>query len=153
MLKWIFIWCVTVTKMWDGCKPTKDILLVSFQFEITFLVTNKIYNNLFKTLKLDKRRKFTIGHMGYLKLWYRIATQDQKENFLSLVQRNQIEFSNGASVAAPDEATTYYLDLVDNFRAGAQWFHKNIDKGNSRLEEGPGWMIDSFGHSLVSMRL
>jgi hypothetical protein len=42
---------------------------------------------------------------------------------------------------------------VDNYRAGVNWFHKNLEESSEKLKEGPAWMIDAFGHSLASMRL
>ena len=70
------------------------------------------------------------------------------------MSRNQIEISNAASVAAHDEATTYYLDIIDNFRAGAEWYKEKLEKnGFNKLQSTSAWMVDAFGHSLASMRL
>jgi hypothetical protein len=55
-----------------------------------------------------------------LSIWFNTqATEKEKTLFKDLLATDQIEISNGASVASHDEATTYYLDIVDNYRAGA----------------------------------
>ena len=67
--------------------------------------------------------------MGFFAKWYDFrATSHEKYSVQTLIKNGRIEILNRAAVAAHDEATTYYLDIIDNFRIGASWYHRTLDQ-------------------------
>jgi Glycosyl hydrolases family 38 N-terminal domain len=114
-----------------------------------------VYSSVVKALINDPKRTYILEHVGFFKDWFdQKASPEEKLGLKLVMSRNQIEISNAASVAAHDEATTYYLDIIDNFRAGAEWYKEKLEKnGFNKLQSTSAWMVDAFGHSLASMRL
>lgn len=80
-------------------------------------------------MNLDRKKTFVIEHMGFFARWYDFrASSSEKTSVQSFIESGRIEILNRAAVAAHDEAATYYQDIFDNFRIGASWYHKTLDK-------------------------
>ena len=115
--------------------------------------TNQIFNTLKGALTANPNRTFSLEHVGFLYQFFKDKPEeDIKKNIIELIQAGQIEILNQAVVAMQDEACSYYQDIITSYREGSRWFDKNIESG-PEIRSQIGYKIDSFGHSLGTMRL
>lgn len=139
------------------CHSHQDLGWLDTYYNYSVKRDNKILTNIVTELNKDFRRKFVLGNTGYLKLW--LESPDSvglRDELKKLLAEGRIEMSNSGSVTSHDEAASYYNDILVNVRAGVKWWKnefKETDKDLDLLTKASSWMIDSFGHSLSSVRL
>ena len=116
-----------------------------------FIATNYIYKSVIQALKAAPQRKFNFEHVGFLRPWFTDQTKETKSTVKNLIKNKTIGILNNAAIACPDEAGTYYKDILTNYRAGASWFKAKVDP--EPIKNSSMYSIDSFGHSLTTVRL
>lgn len=84
-----------------------------------------------------------------MKMWWDLQTEEKKNSVRKLIKNGQLLIVNGG-MSAPDEATTNYEDIIDNFMAGHRFIHEEL-----QVEQQPSisWQVDSFGVSSGYARL
>ena len=119
--------------------------------------TNGILWNINKRLKNDKNRKFTLEHIGFFGRFYdESASNEVKDWYQSAIKEGKVELLNMGAVAMQDEACSYYSDLMVNYRTGRDWLLDRFPEFGEKIENRlskTAYKIDSFGHSLTTMRL
>jgi hypothetical protein len=92
--------------------------------------------------------KFTFANYDFIKLFMeRFPSKDQKSYLKEGVKNGSYEIIN-SGIAMPDQAITYFEDLINNLEYGREYGLKTF--GNiSRY----GWTIDNFGQSAFHARL
>ncbi|XP_056689523.1 alpha-mannosidase At3g26720 isoform X2 [Spinacia oleracea] len=106
-----------------------------------------VLDSVISALLEDENRKFIYVEMAFFQRWWRQQSPKLKEKVKELVNSGQLEFINGG-MCMHDEATTHYIDLIDQTTLGHQ-FIKNEFGQMPRV----GWQIDPFGHSAVQAYL
>jgi hypothetical protein len=101
------------------------------------------------TLELlkDPNRTFAYAEVKYFRMWWERQDAAMKEKVRGLVQRGQLDLVNGGW-SAPDEATTTYDQLLDNFMIAQQFLQKEFG-----VHPRVSWQLDAFGVSTGYARL
>ena len=124
-----------------------------------------IFKNLWQALSDDPKKTFVMDNIGYLKAY--LDDQKNTKEYPQIIKKLQdwliegrVEITN-ISISSPDEAITYYKDLLSNIRSGVHWINTEILKGldsdqiqkikNQNFKNA--WYIDAFGHSSTTMKL
>ena len=63
--------------------------------------------------------------MKFLMMWWEKQTDDKKQSFRNLIKNGQFLIINGG-ISAPDEATTNYEDIIDNFMTGHRFIKEEL---------------------------
>uniref|UniRef100_A0A0N4Z638 Alpha-mann_mid domain-containing protein n=1 Tax=Parastrongyloides trichosuri TaxID=131310 RepID=A0A0N4Z638_PARTI len=125
-------WIKTIDEYYFG---TKNYLVpVGVQY---------IYDSVIAALEEDKTRRFSFAETGFLWRW--MMTRDEKDikRFKDLVFNGQIEIIGGGWVQN-DEATSHYIDIIDQMTIGLRYLNKTFGEcGKPKV----AWQIDPFGHS------
>jgi len=100
-----------------------------------------IYEGIVKSLMQNPARTFVISEMGFFQRWWNEQSTQTKNQVQFLVKNGQIDFAGGGLIN-PDEATTYYEEIIDQATLG----HKFL-KETFQITPKLAWDIDSFGHS------
>lgn len=111
-----------------------------------------IFLNVVGSLRTNPRRKYVIGNTGFFEYWLmKNSYQDSSEieDMIKYIKEGRVEVMNGA-VASQDEALPHFQDLLINGQHGTAWLKKIQGKENFEINS---WLIDSFGHSISSMRI
>ena len=103
----------------------------------------KILDEIMPVLEKSQNRKYTWGETVYLERWWRDQTPQMKDRVRALVASGQLGFAGGGWVS-PDEATSHFRDMVDQYSLGHQWLAAEL---GLRSPPAVGWQIDTFGHS------
>ena len=103
-------------------------------------------------LQKNKYRTFNVEHTGFLRLFYESSRPRIKQLLQQYIDEGRIEMLNQGAVTLHDEACSYYSDILTTMQTGATWFRSHLYKGRKNIKS-VGWKMDSFGHSLTSMRL
>ncbi|WAQ95197.1 MA2B1-like protein, partial [Mya arenaria] len=109
-------------------------------YNVSYIISSVVEN-----LKEDimGQKRFIYVEMAFLKMWWQKQDESTKETFRSLVDKGKLEIILGGW-CMNDEATPYYLDIIDQHSLGFEFIRKNIgDCGRPKI----GWQIDPFGHS------
>ncbi|KAG2373613.1 hypothetical protein C9374_011902 [Naegleria lovaniensis] len=102
-----------------------------------------ILGNVIKYLSQDPTKRFVWSESVFLEMWWRNnATQAQRDAFVNLVNKKQIEIVNGGWVMN-DEALPTYESMIDQMTQGHQFVKQNIGVTPVVV----GWQIDPFGAS------
>ena len=99
------------------------------KFFIALLIlqaTYPILENTLNSLSKFKRRKFILDNLGYLKPYYEAIDVEQRANIHKLIDSGQFVITNAASVSSHDTATNYFLDMISNIQAGANWLESKF---------------------------
>eukprot|EP01052_Picozoa_sp_SAG31_P014474 SAG31_NODE_901_length_11133_cov_9.476799_9_plen_718_part_00 len=80
---------------------------------------------------------------GFFARWWDEQPERRRNATRALVANGQLEFINGAW-CMHDEASPFYVEMVDQTTRGHQFLKKNF--GDSAIPRGT-WQIDPFGHS------
>eukprot|EP00047_Mylnosiga_fluctuans_P023990 m.150634 g.150634 ORF g.150634 m.150634 type:complete len:975 (+) comp9747_c0_seq2:15-2939(+) len=94
-------------------------------------------------LRLNPNRKFIYVEIAFFKRWWEEQTDATKNEVRGFVNSGQLEFIN-AGWCMSDEASPYYVDMVDQQTLGHQFLLKEF--GTAAIPH-TGWQIDPFGHS------
>ncbi|PIC18202.1 hypothetical protein B9Z55_024180 [Caenorhabditis nigoni] len=125
-------WIKTVDQYFWGAKP--ELVPVGVQY---------IYNTVVEELMKDPERRFSFAETGFLWRWWTSTTDKNREQFKYLIQNGQIEMIGGGWVQN-DEATSHYVDIIDQMTLGLS---RLIDLFGKCGKPVTGWQIDPFGHS------
>jgi hypothetical protein len=96
---------------------------------------------------LDKNRTFAFAEIKYFKIWWDQQMEDTKEPVRQMIREGRFDLVSGGW-SAPDEATTQYDSIIDNFMIGQQFLQKEFD-----LHPTVSWQIDAFGVSTAYARM
>ena len=98
--------------------------------------------------KEDKpNRTFSFAQTKGFKTWYDLQSNTTKAKVRELVQSGRLDLVNGGWTT-PDEATTQFDSLIDNFMVGQQWLQREFGH-HSKVS----WSIDALGVSSGYARL
>ena len=103
----------------------------------------KILDEIVPVLEKRRARKYTWGETVYLERWWRDQSPRMRDRVRALVSSGQLGFAGGGWVS-PDEATSHFRDMVDQYSLGHQWLASEL---GVRAPPAVGWQIDTFGHS------
>lgn len=130
-----------------GWLKTVDQYYVGANNSIRGACVQNVLDSVISALLEDENRKFIYVEMAFFQRWWRQQSPKLKVKVKELVNSGQLEFINGG-MCMHDEATTHYIDLIDQTTMGHQ-FIKNEFSQMPRV----GWQIDPFGHSAVQAYL
>jgi len=91
----------------------------------------------------NPKRHFIYVETGFFARWWDEQPDDRRNVTKGLVKNGQLEFINGAW-CMHDEASPFYVEMVDQTTRGHQFLRKNF--GEDAIPRGT-WQIDPFGHS------
>ena len=86
---------------------------------------NSMLTTVVQELEKDPKRTFTYAEMKFLKMWWDKQNDDKKNSVRKLIKNGQLLIVNGG-MSAPDEATTSYTDILDNFQAGHRFIKEEL---------------------------
>ncbi|XP_063227020.1 lysosomal alpha-mannosidase-like [Bacillus rossius redtenbacheri] len=125
-------WVKTVDEYYYGLNPSLDTANVSM-----------ILDSVFQEIKNDPTRRYIQVETAYLWMWWQHQNDAVREQYRQLVQSGRIQMTGGGW-SMPDEATTTYQALIDNFSWGFKFLNDTFGPcGVPNI----GWQIDAFGHS------
>ncbi|XP_047310058.1 alpha-mannosidase At3g26720-like [Impatiens glandulifera] len=130
-----------------GWLKTVDQYYTGSNNSIRGACVQNVLDSTISALLEDKNRKFIYVEMAFFQRWWRQQSETLKTKVKELVKSGQLEFINGA-MCMHDEATTHYIDLIDQTTLGHQFIEKEFGQ-RPRV----GWQIDPFGHSAVQAYL
>jgi len=102
-----------------------------------------ILNTIIDELWKDPSKKFIYVEIAFFERWWNQKTQEIKNKTKILIQQGRLQFTLG-HYSMPDEATTYYRDVITNAAVGLKFLEKTFGDCGKPLV---GWQIDPFGHS------
>ncbi|KAK6112469.1 Glycosyl hydrolases 38 C-terminal domain family protein [Brugia pahangi] len=124
-----------------GWIKTIDQYYYGSQKEKTAVGVRYILSTVMDELEKDKSKRFSWCETSFLWRW--LVDSKQRKRLQKLVQQGQIEFIGGGWVQN-DEATAYYVDIIDQMTLGLRTLKKYFGScGVSYV----AWQIDPFGHS------
>lgn len=126
-----------------GWLKTVDQYYVGSNSSIQAAAVEYILDSFINALQEDPNRKFIYVEMAFFKRWWRQQSEEKREIVRRLVESGQLEFINGGW-CMHDEASTYYVDMIDQTTLGHRFIKKEFGK-----VPRVGWQIDPFGHSAV----
>ena len=131
-------WKSTVEEYFDGAHL--DFYVGSVNGMLTTVV---------QELEKNPNRTFSYAEMKFLMMWWERQSEEKKQSVRNLIKSGQLLIVNGG-MSAPDEATTNYEDLIDNFMTGHRFIKEELHQ-----EDMPhiSWQIDTFGVSNGFARL
>ncbi|XP_023529523.1 alpha-mannosidase 2-like [Cucurbita pepo subsp. pepo] len=103
--------------------------------------TRHILDTIVEALSQDSRRKFIWEEMSYLEKWWRDASDEKRESFVTLVKNGQLEIVGGGWVMN-DEANSHYFSIIEQMAEGNMWLNETIG-----VVPKNSWAIDPFGYS------
>lgn len=106
-----------------------------------------ILDTVITNLQDDPNRKFIYVEQAFFQRWWREQTPAKQAIVKTLVDNGQLEFINGGW-CMHDEATTHYIDMIDQTTLGHRFIKEQFGKC-PRI----GWQIDPFGHSAAQAYL
>lgn len=98
-------------------------------------------------LAIDPDKKFVIGEMAYFKLYYDHAVDHLRQLIREYMEAGRLEVAGGGWVM-PDEAVTYFDDLIDQCMLGHEFLRKTFNK-----RPITAWQLDNFGFSAGALQL
>ncbi|CAO2829686.1 unnamed protein product [Amaranthus hypochondriacus] len=130
-----------------GWLKTVDQYYVGANNSIRGACVQNVLDSVISALSEDENRKFIYVEIAFFQRWWRQQSPKLKAKVKELVHSGQLEFINGG-MCMHDEATTHYIDLIDQTTLGHQFIKNEFDQ-TPRV----GWQIDPFGHSAVQAYL
>ena len=94
-----------------------------------------------ENLLKDEDRKFIQVETAFFARWWRRQSTNTKNDYKKLVSEGRLQFTLG-HWSMPDEATTYYRDIITNAELGMRFLEENFN-----TVPKVAWQIDPFGHS------
>ncbi|XP_057783917.1 LOW QUALITY PROTEIN: alpha-mannosidase [Salvia miltiorrhiza] len=126
-----------------GWLKTVDQYYVGSNNSIQGACVENVLDSVVVSLLRDPNRKFIFAEMAFFTRWWREQSQEIQQVVRKLVNAGQLEFVNGGW-CMHDEATTHYIDMIDQTTLGHQLIKSQFNK-----TPRAGWQIDPFGHSAV----
>ena len=108
-------------------------------FGEVYYVVDTVVDQLLK----DPNRHFIYVEIGFFSRWWDEQPDYRRNQTRELVKNGQLEFINGGW-CMHDEASPFYVEMVDQTTRGHQFLIKNF--GVDARPRGT-WQIDPFGHS------
>ena len=102
-----------------------------------------IVDTLLMRLTEDENRRFMFVETSFFARWWQVQPPKKQAQLKTLVTNGQLEFVNGGW-CMHDEASPYYVEMVDQTTRGHQFLLSNF--GEAGRPKG-SWTIDPFGHS------
>ncbi|KAL3687509.1 hypothetical protein R1sor_013818 [Riccia sorocarpa] len=130
-----------------GWLKTVDQYYVGSNNSIQFAAVQYIIGSVVDSLLKNPDRKFIYVEQAFFQRWWRVQTKQLQKKVKKLVESGQLEFINGGW-CMHDEATTHYVDMIDQTTLGHRYIKKQFD-----VVPRIGWQIDPFGHSAVQAYL
>jgi len=106
-----------------------------------------ILTTVIEQLLVNPDRKFIYVEQAYFQRWWRQQNDEVQQQVRDLVANGQLEFINGGW-CMHDEASTHYIDMVDQTTYGHRFIKEQFGKTPK-----VGWQIDPFGHSATQAAL
>ncbi|KAL2520356.1 Glycosyl hydrolase family 38 protein [Forsythia ovata] len=130
-----------------GWLKTVDQYYVGSNNSIQGACVENVLDSVVMSLRRDPNRKFIFAEMAFFNRWWEEQSPEIQEEVRKLVDAGQLEFVNGGW-CMHDEATTHYIDMIDQTTLGHQLIKSQFNK-----TPRAGWQIDPFGHSAVQAYL
>ncbi|KAE9606630.1 putative alpha-mannosidase [Lupinus albus] len=130
-----------------GWLKTVDQYYVGSNYSIQNACIENVLDSVVISLQRDRNRKFVYAEMAYFHRWWVEQSVETQAQVRKLVDSGQLEFVNGGW-CMHDEATTHYIDMIDQTTLGHRFIKEQFDK-----TPRAGWQIDPFGHSAVQAYL
>ncbi|KAL5754442.1 hypothetical protein ACOSP7_022662 [Xanthoceras sorbifolium] len=130
-----------------GWLKTIDQYYVGSNNSIQGACVENVLDSAVEALRRDQNRKFVFAEMAFFQRWWVSQSPEIQEQMRKLVDAGQLEFVNGGW-CMHDEATTHYIDMIDQTTLGHQAIKEQFNK-----TPRAGWQIDPFGHSAVQAYL
>ncbi|KAF1747844.1 hypothetical protein GCK72_024310 [Caenorhabditis remanei] len=140
---------------WDTCHeidPDPDVITAHLiphthddlaKPELVPVGVQYIYNTVIDELLKNPDRRFSFAETGFLWRWYTSNGDYERHQLQKLVKNGQIEIIGGGWVQN-DEATSHYVDIIDQMTLGLQRLEQIFGDCGKPVS---GWQIDPFGHS------
>ncbi len=116
-----------------------QVTVDQYFFTEVYYVVDTVVDQLIK----NPKRHFIYVETGFFARWWDEQNDARRNVTRALVKNGQLEFINGAW-CMHDEASPYYVEMVDQTTRGHQFLKKNF--GDDAIPRGT-WQIDPFGHS------
>ena len=100
-------------------------------------------------LRRVPERKFVYVEQAYFQRWWAEQNDDIRAATRRLVHNGQLSFANGGW-CMHDEATTHYLDMIDQTTLGHQYI---LNEFGPEANPTVGFQLDPFGHSATQASL
>ncbi|XP_022132720.1 alpha-mannosidase-like [Momordica charantia] len=130
-----------------GWLKTVDQYYIGSNTSIQRACVQNVLDSAVDSLLRDTNRKFVFAEMAFFQRWWSEQSPKLQRLVRKLVEAGQLEFVNGGW-CMHDEATTHYIDMIDQTTLG----HSMIKKEFNKVPRA-GWQIDPFGHSAVQAYL
>ncbi|CAM6125814.1 unnamed protein product [Calypogeia fissa] len=124
-----------------GWLKTVDQYFVGSNNSIQVAAVQYIIDSIVDALENNPDRKFIYVEQAFFQRWWRVQSKSKQKLVKGLVDSGQLEFINGGW-CMHDEATTHYIDTIDQTTLGHRYIKKQFNK-----VPRVGWQIDPFGHS------
>lgn len=106
-----------------------------------------ILDTVVEALQEDPAKRFVWEEVSFFSLWWRQASEEQKDAVKKLQSTGQLEFIGGGWVMH-DEADTSVRGILNQMTEGLQFLEEELG-----VRPREGWHIDPFGHSLFTPEL
>ncbi|KAL9245638.1 hypothetical protein vseg_019263 [Gypsophila vaccaria] len=126
-----------------GWLKTLDQYFVGSNTSIQAGCIENVLDSVVEALQRNPERKFVFAEQAFFQRWWVIQGLEIRKAVKKLVDDGQLEFINGGW-CMHDEATTHYIDMVDQTTLGHRFILEQFNK-----TPRAGWQVDSFGHSAV----
>ncbi|KAL5706468.1 alpha-mannosidase [Ranunculus cassubicifolius] len=130
-----------------GWLKTVDQYYVGSNNSIQGASVRNVLDSLVDSLLRDPNRKFVFVEQAFFQRWWAEQNVGTQQLVRKLVDSGQLEFINGGW-CMHDEATTHYIDMIDQTTLGHRFIKKQFNK-----VPRAGWQIDPFGHSALQAYL
>ncbi|OVA19618.1 Glycoside hydrolase family 38 [Macleaya cordata] len=130
-----------------GWLKTVDQYYIGSNNSIQDACIENVLDSVVESLLRNPDRKFVFAEQAFFQRWWGEQSGQVQEAVQKLVNSGQFEFVNGGW-CMHDEATTHYIDMIDQTTLGHQMIKQQFNK-----TPRSGWQIDPFGHSAVQAYL
>ncbi|PON53460.1 Glucan biosynthesis, periplasmic [Parasponia andersonii] len=130
-----------------GWLKTVDQYYVGSNNSIQGACIENTLDSVVESLLRDPNRNFVFAEIAFFQRWWLEQSPEIQEEVKKLVDAERLEFINGGW-CMHDEATTHYVDMIDQTTLGHYYIKKQFNK-----VPRAGWQIDPFGHSAVQAYL
>ncbi|XP_063226976.1 lysosomal alpha-mannosidase-like [Bacillus rossius redtenbacheri] len=126
-----------------GWHKTVDEYFFGWQNLIQYASVSQIITSVFEELLKDPVKRFIQVETAFLWRWWQLQNETTRGQYRHLVRTGRVQITGGGW-SMPDEATTSYQSLIDNYSWGLKFLNDTF--GPCGIPD-VGWQIDPFGHS------